>query len=55
MKKLGKFLVVVAAVLAVVSIISRFTLTPVAGVESRALVGFAGLLLLFVIALKGLE
>ena len=52
MKNLTKTLVVVAAIITVVAIISRLTITPVAGVESRAMAGFAALLLLFAIALK---
>ena len=55
MKKIAKILVLVAAIVAVVGIISRFTLQPIVGVESRAMVGFAGLLLLFAIALEKLE
>ncbi|MFC1804991.1 hypothetical protein ACFLZ3_04105 [Candidatus Omnitrophota bacterium] len=52
MKNLGKVLVVAAAVLAVLAVYSRMTLTPLSGIEARALVGGAGLLLLFAIALK---
>jgi hypothetical protein len=36
-------------------VISRLALTPVAGIESRAMVAFAALLLLFAIALEGLK
>ncbi len=52
MKKLASVLIVVAAVLTLVAVISRLTLNPVSGIEARAIVGFAGLLLLFAIALK---
>lgn len=52
MKGLIKFLIIAAAVLSVVAIISRLTVTPAMGIEARAMVGFAGLLLLFAIALK---
>jgi len=53
--KIAKVLIIVAALLAVVTVISRFTLTPVAGVTVRGLMGFTGLLLLFAIALEGLK
>ena len=52
MKGMVKALVVAAAAIAVIGILSRFTLKPVVGLEARAMVGFAGLLLLFAIALK---
>jgi hypothetical protein len=55
MGKIAKILVLVAAILTVVAIISRLTLAPVSGIESRAMVGLAGLLLLFAIALEGLK
>lgn len=57
MKNLTKVLIVVAAIVTVVAIISRLTITPipVAGIESRAMAGFAALLLLFAIALEGLK
>lgn len=55
MENLSKVLIVLAAIGTVVAIISRFTLTPIAGIESRAMAGFVALLLLFVIALKGLK
>lgn len=53
--KIAKVLIIVAAVLAVVAVISRFAFTPVHGVAARGLMGFAGLLLLFAIALEGLK
>ena len=53
--KIAKVLIIVAAVLAVVAIIARLTFTPVAGIAARSLMGFAGLLLLFAIALEGLK
>jgi hypothetical protein len=52
MKNLNKVLIVVAAIVTVVAIISRLTITPVIGIESRAMAGLAALLLLFAIALK---
>lgn len=55
MKGVAKVLVIVAAAITVIGILSRFTLKPVAGLEARAMVGFAGLLLLFAISLQGLE
>lgn len=53
MKKIINLLIVAAAILAIVAVISRLTLIPVAGIPSRAIVGFAALLLLFAIALEG--
>jgi len=53
--KLEKILIIVAAVVTVLSIISKLAFKPVAGVAARPLMGFAGLLLLFVIALEGLK
>jgi len=55
MKNLNKILIVIAAIVTVVAIISRITLIPVMGIESRAMAGFAALLLLFVIALESLK
>jgi len=55
MKGLDKVLIVVAAVITVVSVLSRFTLRPLLGIEARAMVGFAALLLLFAIALQRSE
>jgi hypothetical protein len=55
MKNLNKVLIVAAAIVSVVAIISRLTITPVSGVESRAMAGLAALLLLFAIALEGLK
>ena len=55
MKNINKLLIVVAAVVTVVGIIGRLTFTPIAGLESRAMIGFAALLLLFAIALQGME
>jgi len=52
MKNLTKVLIIAAAIVSVVAIISRLTITPVANVESRAMAGLAALLLLFAIALK---
>lgn len=55
MKGMAKALVVAAAAITVVSVISRLSHRPVVGLEARAMVGFAGLLLLFAIAVQGLE
>lgn len=55
MRNLIKTLIVVAAIITVASIISRITITPVAGMKSHAMGGFAALLLLFAIALEGLK
>jgi hypothetical protein len=55
MKGMAKALVLIAAAITVIGVLSRFTLKPVVGLEARAMVGFAGLLLLFAIALQGLE
>ena len=55
MKSIINVLIIVAAIVTLVAIISRLTITPVSGIESRAMGGFAGLLLLFAIALKGLK
>lgn len=52
MKNIDKVLVKAAALVTLIGIISRVTLIPVAGIPSRAIVGFAALLLLFAIALK---
>ena len=53
--KIAKVLIVVAAILIVVAVISRIALTPVAGMAARTMMAFAGLLLLFAIALEGLK
>ena len=53
--KIAKLLIIAAALLAVVAVIARISLIPLAGVSARALMGFAGLLLLFAIALEGLK
>lgn len=55
MKKISITLIVAAAILTLVALISRISLQPVSGIEARAIVGFAGLLLLFAIALEGLK
>jgi hypothetical protein len=52
MKKVDKLLITVAAVITVLAVVSRITIKPVSGIEARAMVGFAALLLLFAIALK---
>jgi len=53
--KIAKVFIIVAAVITVVAVILRIALTPVAGIHARSLMGFAGLLLLFAIALEGLK
>jgi len=53
--KIAKILIIAAAILAVVAVISRFALTPVAGIAARPMIVFAGVLLLFAIALEGLK
>ena len=55
MKNIAIVLIWVAAIITVVAIVSRLTLTPVVGIESRAMAGFAALLLLFSIALEELK
>ena len=55
MKRAIRYLIVAAAVITVIGVVSRITLTPFAGIPSRAMVGFSGLLLLFAIALEGLK
>jgi len=55
MKNIVKVLIIVAAIVSMVAIISRLTLTPLAGIGARPMVGLAGLLLLFAIALEGLK
>jgi len=55
MKGIIKGLIGIAVVVTIIGIVSRFTLKPVGGLESRAMIGFAGLLLLYAIALKGIE
>jgi hypothetical protein len=53
MKNLAKTLIIVAAIVMLIAVISRLTIKPVMGLESRAMGGFAALLLLFAIALQG--
>lgn len=55
MKNLSKVLIVVAAILTVVAIISRFAPIAALGVGLRSIATLAGLLLLFAIALEGLK
>ena len=52
MKNLSKVLIVVAAIVTLVAIISRFATVPAAGLGPRSMATLAGLLLLFVIALE---
>lgn len=55
MKNIAVSLIVLAAIVMIVAVVSRLTVNPVVGLESRAMAGFAGLLLLFAIALQGLR
>ena len=55
MRKVIVILIILAAIVTIVGIVSRLTLLPVVGIESRAMVGFSILLLLFAIALEGLK
>mgnify|MGYP001597642113 CR=1 FL=1 len=52
MKKVVQALIVVAAIITVIAIISQFSGALVVGIKLRALAVLAGLLLLFAIALK---
>lgn len=53
--KIAKVLIIAAAIISVVSVVSRITVTPVANVAARPMIVFAALLLLFAIALEGLK
>lgn len=55
MRKVIVVLIILAAIVTIAGILSRLTLLPVMGIESRAMAGFAMLLLLFAIALEGLK
>jgi hypothetical protein len=55
MKNTAKLLIIAAAVITLIGIVSRLSITPFGGIASRAMIGFAGLLLLFAIALEGLK
>jgi len=52
MKNLINGLIVVAVICTIIAVISRFTFSPVLRIESRAIAGFAGVLLLLAIALS---
>ena len=52
MKKLVNVLIGVAAVSVVIGVISRLSLKPVSGIQARAMVDFAMVLLLFAIAIS---
>lgn len=52
MKGIPNLFIVIAAICTVVGVFSRISLTPVAGIESRAMIGFAALCLLFSIAIS---
>lgn len=52
MKNLVNLLLVLSVIVMIVAIISRLTLQPVFGIESRAMAGFTAILLLFAIALS---
>jgi len=53
--KIAKVLIIAAAIVTLIAVVGRIAVIPVAGVAARALLGFAGLLLLFAIALEGLK
>ena len=55
MKNVAKVLVLIAAIAAILAIISRLAPVPVMGLGPRALTSFSVLLLLFAIALEGLQ
>jgi hypothetical protein len=52
MKNLVNTLIGLAVISIVVALISRLTLRPIMDIESRAMAGFAAVLLLFAIALS---
>jgi hypothetical protein len=52
MKNLVNLLLGLSVVSMLIALISRLTLKPILGIESRAMVGFVAILLLFVIALS---
>jgi hypothetical protein len=52
MKNLPGLLIVISALIMVVALVSRITLNPIMGIESRAMTGLAAIMLLFAIALS---
>ncbi len=52
MKKAVVVLVILAAIVTAIAMVSRVTMVPISGIKSRAMVDFAAVLLLFAIALK---
>lgn len=55
MKNIANIAIIIAAISLLVGVISRLSLTPIAGLESRAYVGFTAICLLFAIALSLLK
>lgn len=55
MKNIANIAIIIAAVSLLVGVISRLSLTPIAGLESRAYIGFTAICLLFSIALSLLK
>ena len=55
MKNIDKLLIVSAAIVTLVAIVSRLTITPVIGLASRAMAGLAAILLLFAISIQGVK
>jgi hypothetical protein len=55
MKNLANVAIIAAAISLLVGLISRLSLKPVAGLDSRALIGFTAICLLFAIALSVLK
>ncbi len=53
--KIAKVLIIAAAVITVIAVVARIAFIPVAGVPARGMLIFAGVLLLFAIALEGLK
>lgn len=50
MKGLPNVFIIIAAISTVLGLFSRISITPIAGIESRAMIGFAAICLLFSIA-----
>lgn len=55
MKGIAQVAIIIAAVSLLVGVISRLSLAPIAGLESRAYVGFSAICLLLSIALSVLK
>ncbi len=52
MKSIANLAIVIAAISLLLGVISRLSLKPIAGLESRAFIGFTAICLLFAIALS---